>query len=238
MRAALLNTGTKVRVVAYEDLSGVKAGHADYLISDEGTLIPLSNSLSVAAGTYKFVCYSYNDATPMPAFADITAAIASRDLLWGNTIANISSAAATVHILLEHKFSQIRLHVSMHHAAGNIISDIQGAVFDHTFPTQTVQSGLLVTGTSGLIPFAWPSGAGTAPEWYSTYHHIYTNGSPPSVTINYVMIDTTPYTGPWTINYSTPLVPGYSYTLSVYFTKDGILCGDLESPSSGTWGNY
>ena len=239
LRAAPLDAGTKVRVVAYESPGyTTNAGYTDYEVSGGGILIPLSAPLTVAAGTYKFVCYSYNDATSMPVFADMTAAIASRNLLWGSTTAAVSPGSNTVQILLAHLFSQIRLHVHLNHVVGNIITDIQGAGYDHTFPALVVQSGALVLGTSGQIPFVWPSGAGTASEWYSIYHHVHTNGSPPVVTINSLMIDTNLHTGPWTINYSTPLAPGYDYTLSIYFTKDGILCGDLESPSSGTWGNY
>ena len=243
LRVVPLNADTKVRVVAYETPPDytTKVSYADYKISGSGALIPLSAPLTVAAGTYKFVIYSYNDTVSMLPFADITAAITSRDLLWGSTTTAVSTTTDNVHILLEHLFSQIKLHVSLNHAVGSIINDIQGAVFYHTFPALVVQSGTLVQGTTDRIPFEWLSSAGYTSEWYSTNHHVYTNGNYPVVSIDNVTIDSNLYnTGlPWIINYySMPLASGYSYTLSVYFTKDGILCGDLESPSTGAWGDY
>jgi hypothetical protein len=238
LRFSTLDAGTKVRVVVYESPGyTTKAGHADYEISGSGTLIPLSAPLMVATGTYMFVCYSYNDTDPMSSFADITSAVTSRDLLWGSTTTAVSTTNGFVHILLEHLFSQIKLHVSLNHAAGSVINDIQGVVFDHTFPTLVVQSNTLTTGTNNQIPFVWSSGAGNASEWYSINHYVYTNGSAPVVTIDNMTIDSNLYAGQ-TINFITPLAPGYTYTLFIYFTKDGILCGDLETPSSGTWGNY
>jgi len=243
LRAGQLNTGAKVRVVAYEDTgSGYidKIGHADYVVAGGGVLIMDGTlPLTVPAGTtYRFVAYSYNNADPMLTFADMTAAIDPCDLLWGETLpVTVGPGHNTVYILLEHLFAQVKLHVELHHTVLNRIEGIQTANVSHTFPALEVSTGGLIAGSSSQIPFVW-SGVDPASNWYSINHQIYTAGGYPAVTIGNVEIDGTIYSGPWAITYNTPLAPGHEYTLYIYFMEDEILCGVLESPEFDTWGNY
>ena len=244
LRASKLIMGTKVRVVAYED-KGLgyidRVGSADYTTATDGNLLPDGTPpLTVTSGSnYRFVAYSYNNTDAMPTFADTTAAIGSVDLIWGENTVLIGPGNNSVYILLEHLFSQVKLHAVLNHAVGDYIFDLDASV-SHTIPKLDVMTPDLVsTGSSAQIPFAWPDGAGFASNWYSKNLQIFTDGSPPVVTVGSVNIDGTPYYGPFpSINYTTPLAAGYEYTLYLYFTTDGILCGNLESPPPDTWGNY
>ena len=244
LRADQLSTGIKIRVIAYESPGTTTVSYADYEVAAGGVLIPDGTPpMVVPAGAYRFVAYSYNNTDPMPAFADMTAAIDTCDLLWGETPAPVTVGPAnhTVYILLEHWFSQIKLHVKLNHAVGNTIQEINFATVNHTYPTLEVSTGNLIAGTSSQIPSDWSSGINTATDWYSIEHHVFTGGGPPVVTIGSVKIDGTTHTGPsgtWTLTYNTPLASGHEYTLYIYFTADGIICGDLESPTSTPWGDY
>ena len=242
LRAEILNTGTKVRVVAYTDTgSGYidMAGFADFEVAAGGVLLPDGPSMTVPVGTCRFVAYSYNNADPMPAFADMTVAIDPLDLLWGETLPiTVGPGNNTVYLLLEHWFSQVKLHVELHHTTLNKITDVQVANVNHTFPELEVNTGNLIAGTTGQIPFVWQSGQNAASDWYSIDHQIFTDGGYPVVTIGNVVIDGTTYPGPWEITYNTPLTCGHQYTLHIYFMEDEILCGELESPELDIWGDY
>jgi len=239
LRAMTLDAGTKIRIIAYTISSGdtTIVAFADYEIAGGGnSLLPVSPPISLPSGSYKFVAYSYNENAALPSYADITSAIASKDLLWGESDANVSPGSTTVHIQMEHLFSSIILHAEVNPLQGNIIYGIDVARFEHSFPSLVVRSkNLIPSPTNSLIDFEWPSGAGYANIWNSIYHTVYTNGEPPTLTIDSVTINTDTYYGPFPVAYTTALEPGKEYTLNVRFIRCTELTGVslASNPASG-----
>ena len=229
LRSMPLNAGTKVRILAYTvtSIDTTLVGQADYEVAGGGTLVSYGTlPLSLSSGAYKFVAYSFNETIDMPAFANPILAITSRDLIWGETDMTVNPANVSVHITMEHLFAQSKLKVEVTHQSNSVINQINGAGILHSFPTLFVHSGELYTGASGLIPVSWPN-TGFAQIWESNYHPVYMYGNPPVVVIDNVTIDATPYYGPFTINYSTPLAAGKEYTFYVHF----IVCTELSNVS-------
>ena len=242
LRSSLLEPNIKVRVVAYTNAGSgytTKQDHADYVIDGFGSLVLYGTPpLSVPSGSIKFVAYSFNDTITMLPFTDITAPVADSDLLWGDTIVTVDPTHMNVHIMLDHLFSRIKLRATVAPTVGNDIDAIGIARFTHTFPTLTVQSGVLTPGTSVTIPFTWPA-TGSASFWESDYHPVYTNGGPPKLEIGNVMIDSNPYPGLWPVNFATSLETGKQYTLNVNFKRASVFSvywyGANFLPTGGPW---
>ena len=239
LRAASLEPGRKARVVAYQIVSNdtIKLAHADYEVDAGYNLVPFGTPpMTVSAGSVLFVAYSFNDVGAMPAFAETTAAIGSHDLLWGDTTVTVGPGQTSVHIILDHLFSKIKLEAEadIPAPAPSLINAILGARYDHTFPTLTVHSGDLTLTAIDTIPFDWQA-SGSGRIWPSKDHFVYTHGNPPVVRINSVTIDGTPYTAPpsgWPVNYTTPLAAGREYTLYVRFTPQCIAATGISIASS------
>ena len=220
LRSALM-ADTKVRVVVYSGAS--YTDHTDYVAIANGALQPIGNPLILPSGSYRFVAFSFNDTTTMSLpFADPTASIDSRDVIWGDTTVTVNTTNATVHIILGHLFPQVRLQAVLNPLAGSIINAISGARVRHTFPELSINSGVLtpvIPTMTDTVHFSWLPSA--VPDvWQSNYRPIYTNGSGLFVEIDSVMINGTLYSNTgtgWTLNYNTPLIPGHEYTLLVNF---------------------
>ena len=226
LRSMTLDAGTKIRVITYTISAGdtTIVAYADYEIGNGGDnfLIPISAPILLPSGSYKFVAYSYNDTNTMPAIADTTAAVPSADLIWGEADENISPGNTTVHIQMEHLFSQIMLHAELDPLLGNTIYGIDVARFEHTFPKLVVRSKILIPDVIGQIPFEQDPGSGYSNVWNSIYHPVFTNGGAPVVTIDSVTIDATTYYGPFPIAYTTSLDAGKEYTLNVTFAAQSL----------------
>ena len=220
LRAAVpLDANSQVRIVAYSGTPEAKNDHADYqTISNSLDVSPVGSALTLPSGSYRFVAYSFHNSTPLAAFADTTAAFSSQDVLWGDTIETVGSTNNTVLIRTHHKFSQVKVFASIDQTIGALINSISGAVISNVDSRLVVQNGNLHPVGNSTVPVSW-IGGGSGSNWPSNPMLVNTNGNPPSLTINSVVIDNVPYNGPYTVNYSTPLVAGRDYTLNVRFTK-------------------
>ena len=223
--AAPLAPDRKVRVAAYDITSipndTILLTYTDYEVDAGLNLVPYGTPpMTVPSGNIYFVAYSFNDDADMDAFADTIADIGSRDLLWGETEVTVGPGNTNVYILLDHLFSKINFEAETDFTPPRNINDIYDARYDHTFPALTVRNGDLTPkppSPTDTIHVVWQS-TNPSPTWTSEDHFVYTSGDPPAVTIDGVLLDGIPYSGPWTPNYITPLVVGHEYILKVRFT--------------------
>ena len=230
-RASLVASHSKVRVIAYSysDLDAdytTMEGHADYEVTASGMLTPLGANLSLpASNAYRFVAYSFHDATALAAFADTTANITAKDVLWGEVIETITSANP-VHIRLNHLFAKVKMEASLGTGVGFHIDNITGASVSTYAPALVVATGEPVIDPPvpfmGTVPFVWSSTA-SAPTWTSEERFVFTEGECPFVELSGVTIDGTVHSGFHRVNYTSfALETGKEYTLSVRFHKGGV----------------
>ena len=247
--ASPLELGKKARVIAYDIVTyspdTMRFAYADYVVDAGGNLVPFPSGtphLTVPQGSVLFIAYSFNDDLPISPFSntnpfinDTILAIGSRDLLWGDTLVNISSNNSSIHIILDHLFTKINVEANANFSPG-IIDGISGARYYHTFPALSVLSGNLSPTDPDTIPVKWNT-SGSVTSWPGDSHYVYTNGAPPILEIDSVKIDGVPYkdaSPPWIINYITPLATGTEYTLKVFFTFPCKAVTGVSITGSGT----
>ena len=220
-----LDEHAKVRIVAYTGLSyDINSGYADYEIDAVGNLVPLGAPMTLPTlDDCKFVAYSYHDSLSFDAFADTTANITARDVLWGTTTRTIGGDSATIHITMYHLFAQVKLEAVLGPGAGSLIDGITNARVSTFDPMLVVRTGDLIldpaTTLMGTELFTFAS-SGSAAIWSSDSLTVFMDGETASVEIYSVEIDGTVYTGPFFADYlGVPIDPGTSYTLRVRFLK-------------------
>ena len=239
-----LHEDVKVRVVAYMGVGlmgdTINAGYADYEVVSGGLLNPITHPLMVPVGPhYKFVAYSYQDADPIPIFADTTTQVNSFDVMWGDTTATITPGHTSVQIQMRHLYSQVKMRATLDSiVVGNTINSFTSANVSSFNPRLVVQTGQFTLNgatTMGLFPISGWSTPYSVNGIISDSLFVYTNGTAPRIEFYSVTIDGTEYIGPYTVNFSTPLVAGKSYSLHVnfiladgsadilYFAADGTL---------------
>ena len=244
---ASLAVGRKARVVAYQIVpitpflnDTTQLAYADYEVDAGLNLIPDGTPpMTVPSGSVYFVAYSFNDTITMPAFSETILSIGPRDLLWGDTLVNISLGNRNVHIILDHLFSKIELEAQTVLSLTSVIDTIYGVRYAHTFPALTVRSGDLTPGVTGQILVDWLN-PGSAPIWSSEKYYVYTK-VPPVVNIDSVKIDGITYkdvTPPWTVAYSTQLAAGKDYTLYMRFKATSKFSVYWYRASFGSPGSY
>ena len=221
LRNTPVDTDSKVRVIAY---SGggytTMEGFADYEVTSYGALMPLGATLTLPSSiSYRFVAYSFHNSATLDAFADTTAQISAKDVLWGDTTVTITPAS-TVHIKLKHLFSKITMEATLGAGVGLMIEDITGASVSTYDPKLVVENSRLIessTPTMSTIPVTWPS-SGSATTWISDPQFVFTDGENSFIEISSVNIDGTTYSGLPRIDYtSEALEAGKAYTLLVRF---------------------
>ena len=236
-----LDPYAKVRVVAYTGPSyDVNAGYADYEVIAGGNLIPLGAPLTLpSTGSCKFVAYSFHDSISFDAFADTTAHIASRDVLWGTTTKTIGLDSTSVHINMYHQFSRVKMEAELGPGAGTAIHDITNARISTFDPMLVVRTGDLILDPATILMgselFSFSSSI--SPNWPSDSLMVFMGTEMASIEIYSVTIDGTTYTGPFFADYPGLLFnAGRSYTLYVYilkgFTGPGAPRITWEPPSS------
>ena len=220
-----LSPGTKVRVVAYVLLSGdtIYIDHHDYEIISGNLLDPITTHMTVSAGlTYRFVAYSFNDATTMPAFAEITPPIPSSftDVLWGDTVATIPYYSAyNLHITMKHKQSVVAVKAMADFGSTNTLNSVDAAIYCYNNPILNVKTGILsASGNLALKPFSWSITDPLLPAQSSNMMYVFTGeDNTTRLQINQIKINYLTFDDPVEIIYHKLLEAGKTYQLLVHF---------------------
>jgi hypothetical protein len=210
--------------VAYEN-GTVYRTHVDYTVS--GGVLTASSNFEVATGFYKFVAYSFNSDTPLPAHDEnqITNIDPSNDLLWGcyptdGTYHQITASSfEEVSITMSHKLSQVKVVATTDQIGININEIITASIIPGKKFNLDVKDGTL-TATSDAtqnIPSPWTYSGTTAT---SDPRIVFTNNAD----IFYFHINTLRLQGHSDFSnveakFTKKLVSGTSYTLKVNFQK-------------------
>jgi hypothetical protein len=214
--ATPLAENTKLRIIAYQENSMVST--AEYVVKDkklEPTIF--GRGISISAGKYRFVAYSYNTQEELPYAADVLVS-PNKDLMWGSTPeTTISKNDEVVPIAMKHKFSQmtVKINTEAFNGTHNKIKKIASTVL---FPGYTaslqVTSGTLQPKTTAEQAFSnvW-QGINTS-EITSTPRPVYTAGSDYTfIDIGPIQMDDNFRLESVTARFVKQLKPGVSYTL-------------------------
>ena len=222
-----LGEGTLLRIVAYLDGTNYET-HADYEIKD-GRLLT-ANSFMVPEGSYKFVAYSYNSTTKLPAHHPTTISNVDPacDLLWGCYPANGTVMVTTathndVAITMEHLFSQLTVMATTKEIGNNIniISMDTVSMIPGKKTNLSIKDTIFTVVSDTVLCFssAWV-GLGTDTTVTSQSRTVYTHNAE-SFQINFKSVTLAghaPYTN-LTANFFKRLQRGVSYTVKVRFKK-------------------
>ena len=217
-----LDPGVIVRIVAYAGISyDTYYGFADYEVMYGGLLTPFPSGapeLSVPMGTFNFVAYSFNNNDPMPAYAQITGGITSKDVLWGDSVATITSVSQQVHITMNHLMTKVVIRATTGLTSTDFLNSAEAAILCYE-PTLDVQDGTLIPGGSLTeIPFSWTITDPSLSTQISDTLYVFTDEENTThLRIDHMFINNNKYTGPFNITYHKPLEAGKSYELLVHF---------------------
>lgn len=213
-----MTVGSVYRMVAYQN--GTVKGSQLFTAGSEAT----TAGISLAAGTYTFAFYSFNNGTD-PGLPDPDGKVAvaeGTDLLWYSTTGTITAGATTsIAVTFSHKMSAIRV-LANSWGVGPSISAVS-ATFSKSFAASFAPlTGIMVgTGSGTDKPITWSDGASklrTADGPVIVY-----TGSLTSVTITFpvgsVTIGGVTNTTVKTVTFNKALASGVRYTLDVRFVK-------------------
>ena len=232
--------GTLMRIVAYWNGTDYHA-HADYTVV--GGILVSNGDLHVTANNeYKFVAYSYNSPTTLPAYTKVTDSIInvdpSFDLLWGcypktGTILVTESSFKDIPITMSHQFSNVAIHattVNMANVTINAISDV--SIAPCTKMNFSVKDSVLVAGADTILKFS--------PAWmwmnsttvFSEPRTVFTNNAGAfQVNIGSLILnDGSPKTfANLTATFGKQLQRGVTYTVKVRFKKNESIVDSIPS---------
>lgn len=182
-RWANMDDNIVFRVVAYKSATaaGIStsnyAGYGDYKLS--GSTVQTTKSLTVPAGTYTFVCYSYGNANAITAFTNSSTSVSATSgqnfmtyVKPGVTINNIGSRYTLSGIVFKHHCARYRVQAIAQNGkmgkitacTGTVASAKHTAVYSFTGNTFTVQA------TAGTASIAWSNPS--AMNVYSDYTYL------------------------------------------------------------------
>jgi hypothetical protein len=146
--------GAYIYIVAYD--GGTVADSQLYTYGSDGSLTPVADPITLTCmKSYRFVAYSYNDATtppPTPTNGSIPGiSPKNHDLLWGATGDIVFAGSGTaINILLNHKFMRFKYQPP----------EVTGATItlDASYPRLTTNYEGNLTLSSGLLATAGPAG--------------------------------------------------------------------------------
>jgi hypothetical protein len=217
----------KVHLEAYIHSTGDPAGAADYHANAAGQLVlddpdsPLE--VDPAEGPFDFAAYSYYKSTA----AISTTGIDPRtdDLIWGhieNQPITETEVGRTVSFNLKHKFTQVRVKISVSKISGATITDIGTVTIENQNTVDlTVQDGALSNYTNvGALDVSSSLYTGDNITYFSDYYVFHP--SPTKVNISSIEVMESGVAKTYTNLYTTftqGLAAEGSYTLAVDFTK-------------------
>ena len=205
-------------VYNYEQHVGYRVEEADlgFTLVRDKTMDPFALTVG---GIYKFVAYSYNDATTDPPeigsmithIEDIDPAI---DLIWGaSRDLTLSSGENEIEISLRHLFSKVQLSALCNI---NDISVIDGVKMHGYTADLDVEKGITTVNTTDLMPFTGFSPLDS--DSVSSTRIVYTaEANPTIVTINAVTFDSGKSFNNLTATFAKQLMSGTAYHLKIHF---------------------
>jgi hypothetical protein len=228
-----LEEGVMVRVVAYNGSTAEST--TEYTVT--GGALVTATALEVNMGTnYKFVAYSYNDATS-PTYPGPKITVAPpHDLLWGMESKLITASDNSVSITMSHLFAQVKVKATTTGVEGqpNItnmtgVTVTPGNAMDLTIETGVVEPNAAVA-TQSVSPWsAWNNKTVTSNPITvntGTANPIYVNIG--SVTL----VGYSPFTN-LKAQFNKALAAGSSYTLVVNFQKTDFAWSNIYWVSTG-----
>ncbi|MDR1526983.1 MAG: hypothetical protein LBS46_04835 [Dysgonamonadaceae bacterium] len=250
-----ITDGAKFRVVAYEKsgASYINPTSAEYTYSSlSGQLTSTSPLILVVGTTYKYVYYTYNSTSILPAYsASITVtpnpgAALNNDLLWGES--TDIQAGNPISVSLAHKFTRIRLKVMTDQSADYGLQKVIASFLTNHSGTLTVADGSF---SSPVSITGQPLAGGTLPTTatavdisstafvVSDYSLVHT-ANQSSVTVQIGgQIGNASFSNLMP-SFTGPLSPGYSYVLRVTLRQGVPFAGSnifwVEDPVDATTG--
>jgi hypothetical protein len=214
--ATPLAENTTLRIIAYQENAVVST--AEYVVKDK-KLEPVifGRGISISAGKYRFVAYSYNTQEELPYAIDLEVS-PNKDLMWGSTPeTTISKNDEVIPIAMKHKFSQmpVKINTEAFNGTHNKIKEIASTVlFPGYKASLQVASGTLQPKTIAEQAFSnvW-QGINTS-EITSMPRPVYTAESPyTSIDIGPMRMDDDFRLESSIARFVKQLKPGVSYTL-------------------------
>lgn len=166
-RWANMDDNIVFRVVAYKSATaaGIStsnyAGYGDYKLS--GSTVQTTKSLTVPAGTYTFVCYSYGNGNAITAFANSSTSVSATSgqnfmtyVKPGVTIANLGSKYTLKDIVFKHHCARYRVQAIAQSGRMGKITACAGTLTLPNNATYTFTNGSFTTqATTGTINLTW-----------------------------------------------------------------------------------
>lgn len=182
-RWANMDDNIVFRVVAYKSATaaGISTsnyvGYGDYKLS--GSTVQTTKSLTVPAGTYTFVCYSYGNANAITAFTNSSTSVSATNgqnfmtyVKPGVAVTNLGNKYTLKNIVFKHRCVRYRVQAIAQNGrmgkitacAGTVTSAKHTAVYSFTGNTFTVQA------TAGTVNITWSNPS--AMNVYSNYTYL------------------------------------------------------------------
>jgi hypothetical protein len=235
-----ITDGAKFRVVAYEKYGPlyISPTSAEYIYSSASEKLTSTSPLMLVGGTtYKYVYYTYNSTSSLPAYnASITVtpnpgAALNNDLLWGES--GDIPAGDPISVSLAHKFTRIRLKVMTDQSADYGLQNVSASFLTNHSGTLTVADGSF---SSPVSITGQPLAGGTLPTTatavdisstafvVSDYSLVHT-ANQSSVTVQISgQIGNASFSN-LRPSFTGPLLPGTSYVLRVTLKKGSPFAG-------------
>jgi len=225
-----LTSGSQVCVVAYHIFAGDTTyyGHAFYSAVDAliGSFLSSGSPLTVLPEMeYRFVAFSYDDASPMNYSDPIAGISPSTPVIWGDTIATVSPSSFNLHITMHHLTSKVSLTVNSLPTGLliNEIHSIDAARIHAAIPELNVKEGELDEVNTGYGSFSFVPGISVSKTSAPLYPLPVSGASITELEIDSLWINGLLYrnvspnsVGPFKVVYSKPIEVGKAYTLQVY----------------------
>lgn len=237
-----LNAGVKFRVLAYLNsvsTSNFKAS-ADYEVLEGGGVSLIAGGLNLSAGTYQFVCYSYNNSATLPDFDGaqhtvVTGIPNGTDFIRAQVSQAVSGNSQTLNISFYHVCSQLKVRVDASGTGSNVTSSLatlsglenSTASWDVTTSVLSVQSGAALD-----MQFIWNA---PAAQVVDSDPKVLMPLANKKLTLNFtnITVGDKAYTNKKIVLEGVTLTQGNSYTCTVTFVSGGQGGGELGGNGDG-----
>lgn len=220
-RASGMSAGNTYRVIVYK--SGIYVAHKDYVAGNQETADKFSLEVNTA---YTYVAYSYNTNVPISdGYASGDAVLSgidpSKDLLYasGSFSTGAVDSNTSISIVFAHKFSLVVVVADATVNQYNITSASATITPGYTANLSLTDGVVTSSGASATQAISW-LGAETGKLYSSVPRTVFTNASASlTLTFSSININGIDYTSGLSTSFSTVMVAGKKYTLTVKFRR-------------------